>query len=177
MSFPWMVVSREKILVKIVRGWTRNAVYLLFLIMGHKLPQRNSRNDSDCEVVIDVAVGVEMDSRDFRGIKTAKSGIISGDRLIIAAGPWTGVLIEEWFPHIRCPMEGIKSTSFVYESVPAVVAEPVACFSELVASSAWWLGGRRNTTPRRCLPYAAASPCSWGQPRLRSRSVRPSPTC
>eukprot|EP00606_Chrysophyceae_sp_TOSAG23-5_P001076 GSChrysophyteH2.ASY1.ANO1.1453.1 assembled CDS len=86
---------------------------------------------SGCTVVIDIALGVEMDeSSNFRGVRTAANGVISGDRLIIAAGPWTGVLVEEWFPHLICPMEGIKSTSMLYEAISAVKTEPVVCFSE-----------------------------------------------
>ena len=86
---------------------------------------------SGCTVVIDIALGVEMDeSSNFRGVRTAANGVISGDRLIIAAGPWTGVLVEEWFPHLICPMEGIKSTSMLYEAISAVKTEPVVCFGE-----------------------------------------------
>lgn len=44
-------------------------------------------------------------------------------------GPWTGALVEDWFG-IPCPMEGIKSTSMLYKSVPAVCVDPFAVFCD-----------------------------------------------
>jgi glycine/D-amino acid oxidase-like deaminating enzyme len=52
---------------------------------------------------------------------------IPADRVVFALGPWS-VLLEHWLP-AAVPMQGIKSTSIVFQHEPADVA-PFALFCE-----------------------------------------------
>jgi len=44
-------------------------------------------------------------------------------------GPWSGPLVEDWFD-VPFPIQGIKSTSLIYEDCTSIKADPYACFCE-----------------------------------------------
>ena len=87
--------------------------------------------ESKCNVIISIAEGVELDDdNNFCGIRTSSHGTINGNKLVLAAGPWTSVLISDWFG-LSCPMEGIKSTSMIYNTLDkAILDYPYAVFCE-----------------------------------------------
>ncbi len=49
-------------------------------------------------------------------VKGQEQKIIPCDAVVFCCGPWTGALLEQWFEddELKLPMEGIKSTSFIY---------------------------------------------------------------
>lgn len=54
---------------------------------------------------------------------------LQADQVIMCLGPWSGVMAEDWFG-MHLPMEGVKSTSIVYEDLDPIRTEPFACFCE-----------------------------------------------
>jgi glycine/D-amino acid oxidase-like deaminating enzyme len=88
---------------------------------------------SGAEVVIgEITNFIRNENDQISGVEISQSRVISCDKIVLAMGPWTGVYLEEWFG-LLCPMEGIKSTSMVYESSPdlmMMLREPYACFCD-----------------------------------------------
>ena len=93
-----------------------------------------------CEVILDTVIGVLTERSDAAaekdpsvvGVKLARGEEIKSKKVVFAMGPWTGALLESWLPGIRFPMEGIKSTSFVFENLNEL-KEPsnsYACFCD-----------------------------------------------
>jgi glycine/D-amino acid oxidase-like deaminating enzyme len=74
------------------------------------------------KLIIDQAVGVEMTENKITGVKTKESGTIEADQMIICLGPWSGVMVEDWFG-LSMPMEGVKSTSLVYQNLESRTIE------------------------------------------------------
>ncbi len=62
--------------------------------------------------------------------------IIPCDAVAICCGPWTGVLLEQWFKDddLNIPMEGIKSTAIIFgpgsRMADELSSEPMAVFCE-----------------------------------------------
>lgn len=82
------------------------------------------------KVIEDIATGCETEpDGKVKGIKTANSGIVDCDKMIITLGTWSGVVCEDWFQS-PIPMQGIKSTSVVYNDIPEIRAEPYAAFCD-----------------------------------------------
>ena len=84
---------------------------------------------SGAEVRLGTAVvGVELSEDDdaekavrrVTGVRCSDGTVIKTDTLIIAAGPWSGVLAEDWFD-VELPMEGVRSTSIVFKGAGEVV--------------------------------------------------------
>ncbi len=86
---------------------------------------------SGAHVIIDIAEGVEVKSGSFQGIRTRNGGTLPGSKLVIAAGPWSGTLVSDWFG-LPCPIEGVKSTSFAFHEVETLKddTQAFAVFSE-----------------------------------------------
>ena len=103
--------------------------------------QKMLERRADCiQVVLGTCTGVETvlddsddnDSNDserrvvvvhYTDAATGESGTLPADAAIVAAGPWS-CAAEEWFPDsgLRLPMEGVKSTSIVWEKPVALEA-------------------------------------------------------
>jgi glycine/D-amino acid oxidase-like deaminating enzyme len=95
--------------------------------------------EAGAELRIGTVVGVETEAdgpgRRVSGVKVAAGGgdpeVIPASKVVVALGPWS-VLAEDWFPEeLRVPVEGIKSTSIVWNSErvkSAVTKEPYALF-------------------------------------------------
>lgn len=79
------------------------------------------------EVIVDSAVGVEMENNEIKGVHLQERGLLPADQVIICLGPWSSVAVEDWFG-LPLPMEGIKSTSIVFHDVSSMREEPFACF-------------------------------------------------
>uniref|UniRef100_A0A7S1U924 FAD dependent oxidoreductase domain-containing protein n=2 Tax=Phaeomonas parva TaxID=124430 RepID=A0A7S1U924_9STRA len=82
------------------------------------------------KLVVGRAAGVERDeaSGAVTGVRVeGEEALVTGDAYVLAAGPWTGPLAEEWFG-MRLPMTGIKSTSVILGDVDAMRKEPFAAF-------------------------------------------------
>ena len=79
-----------------------------------------------------VAAGVQRDATSGRvtGVVLADDAgtVLPADALVVALGPWAGVFCEDHFPGVVLPMEGIKSTSIVYNNVEHLATEPYALF-------------------------------------------------
>jgi glycine/D-amino acid oxidase-like deaminating enzyme len=58
-------------------------------------------------------IGNEAMRHRVTGVRCSDGRFIETDTLVIAAGPWSGVLCEDWFG-IELPMEGVRSTSIVF---------------------------------------------------------------
>jgi glycine/D-amino acid oxidase-like deaminating enzyme len=71
--------------------------------------------------------GIKIEDNVVKGVSVSGEGIIAADKVVICAGPWSGVMAEDYLG-INLPMEGIKSTSLVYANNELVRQEPVACF-------------------------------------------------
>ena len=71
--------------------------------------------------------GVSIVNGRVEGVSISGQGILPANKVVICAGPWSGVMVEDFFG-IHMPMEGIKSTSLVYSNNEAVRQEPYACF-------------------------------------------------
>jgi len=70
----------------------------------------------------------EVEGRQSRHVTAVKvdGELVESDKVVIAMGPWS-VVAEDWFG-FPVPIEGIKSTSIVYQGCQPVVEEPFACF-------------------------------------------------
>lgn len=72
--------------------------------------------------------GISIENGKVKGVAIKGfDALIPADKVVICAGPWSGVMAEDYFG-IDLPMEGIKSTSLVYKNNDAVQQEPYACF-------------------------------------------------
>jgi len=86
-------------------------------------------------------MGTKMKIGEAEGLVRGDDGSVQGvvlrneadpvpcDCLVVAMGPWSGPLGEDWFD-IPVPMEGIKSTSIVYHENEAVRQNPFALFCQ-----------------------------------------------
>lgn len=81
------------------------------------------------ELVVGSADGIVTEEEKVVGVNVAGHGMIKTSKVAICLGPWSGVMVEDWF-NLNLPMQGIKSTSLVYENVPEIQEEPFACFCE-----------------------------------------------
>ena len=83
------------------------------------------------KVVIGQVINVEAEEGPHRektvtGVVLRDGHTLKCNQLLIAMGPWS-VVAEDWFPGLKVPMEGIKSTSLIL-SQPAGSIEPYALF-------------------------------------------------
>ena len=82
------------------------------------------------ELIIGEVTGISIEDNKVKGITMRnKPEAILADKVVVAMGPWSGPLVEDWFD-VPFPMQGIKSTSLVFEDCAAVTSEPYACFCE-----------------------------------------------
>eukprot|EP00211_Chloroparvula_japonica_P005372 CAMPEP_0119152518 /NCGR_PEP_ID=MMETSP1310-20130426/47925_1 /TAXON_ID=464262 /ORGANISM="Genus nov. species nov., Strain RCC2339" /LENGTH=377 /DNA_ID=CAMNT_0007144895 /DNA_START=60 /DNA_END=1193 /DNA_ORIENTATION=- len=77
------------------------------------------------DTVEDMVLGDE-NPKAVRGVKLASRGTLHCDKVLVAAGPWSGVLLRK--VGFKLPMEGIRSTSIVVRSVREAAEEPYALF-------------------------------------------------
>ncbi len=79
----------------------------------------------DSDILAGTSAGASAGAADAKYVvKTEASGGVPCDKLVIACGPWSGVLVEDWFG-VACPIDGIKSTSLIYENaLPLPLATP-----------------------------------------------------
>ena len=82
------------------------------------------------KVIEDTAVGCETTPEGkVKGVKLEKHGTVECDKMVVTLGTWSGVICEDWFS-CPIPMQGIKSTSLVYNEIPEIKSEPYACFCD-----------------------------------------------
>lgn len=62
-------------------------------------------------------------------VRLSDGRTIPCDNLVIAAGPWSGVLIQDYF-NLACPMQGVKSGSIVFSDCEPIKTEFNALFCE-----------------------------------------------
>jgi glycine/D-amino acid oxidase-like deaminating enzyme len=75
-----------------------------------------------------VVTGIDTDaSGAIRGVRLDDSSVLAADVVVVALGPWTSVFVEDNFG-MKLPMEGVKSTSIVYNNVEQLATEPFALF-------------------------------------------------
>lgn len=80
------------------------------------------------EFIIDNVEGVLIENDDGRGggkkrisgLLLERLGILKSNKVVFAMGPWTGALLEQWIKGLNFPMEGIKSTSFIYRNMEPI---------------------------------------------------------
>lgn len=94
---------------------------------------------SGCDVVLGNCVGVDMvgvagregggDRKRVTGVRLADGRVLPCDKVVLACGPWTGVLVEDVFG-LPCPLVGVKSSSIVMAGGDRVRAEFAALFCE-----------------------------------------------
>jgi glycine/D-amino acid oxidase-like deaminating enzyme len=61
------------------------------------------------------------------GVSLSDGTILAAEKVIIAAGPWSGVMIEDWFG-LSLPMQGVRSSSMVFRDCKPVEKEFAALF-------------------------------------------------
>ena len=89
--------------------------------------------DGHATLVHGVAAGLQRDAttRRVTGVLvddgSGAATVLPADVVVVALGPWSGVFAEDHLG-ITLPMEGVKSTSIVYNSVQALSTEPYALF-------------------------------------------------
>ena len=83
------------------------------------------------EVIIDSVDGLLIDNDEVKGIslRSKPDEPLPVDKVIVAMGPWSSPFVEDNFG-VPLPMEGIKSTSLVYNDLEAIKQEPFACFCD-----------------------------------------------
>ena len=91
---------------------------------------------SGAHLVIGAARGLEIDNNKVVGVKVETGEKVEGeeetistidcDEVVVAAGAWS-VLLEDWLPGFQLPMEGVYSSSMVYET-DALKENPFALF-------------------------------------------------
>lgn len=81
------------------------------------------------EVLIGGVKDVLLENNKVTGVRLLDGSVIETDKVAITLGPWSGVYVEDWFG-IPLPMDGIKSTSIVFNDKEAIRKEPFACFCE-----------------------------------------------
>lgn len=93
------------------------------------------------EVLIDTVEDVLIETRSsstasdhnrITGVILRQGGAIKASKIIFAMGPWTAPLLEAWLDGVLFPMEGIKSTSCIYEDVEQLKLSDsaYACFCD-----------------------------------------------
>eukprot|EP00854_Cymbomonas_tetramitiformis_P012102 gene12103-14302_t len=84
--------------------------------------------DQGATVQIGTAAGLEWkgDSDQVAGVRLESGEVLDCDQVVVAMGIWS-VLLEDWV-QMPVPMEGVKSTSLVYQNVEEATAEPYALF-------------------------------------------------
>mmetsp|Transcript_18641 Transcript_18641/g.25711 ORF Transcript_18641/g.25711 Transcript_18641/m.25711 type:complete len:418 (+) Transcript_18641:3-1256(+) len=83
---------------------------------------------SGAKLRIDSAIGVHLNENGaVASVDLGSGASIATDQLAICLGPWSGVMVEDWF-NLPLPMEGVKSTSLVYDNLAEVKQEPFALF-------------------------------------------------
>lgn len=87
--------------------------------------------EAGARVVEGTCVGVNHDSNAVTGVRyRAEEGesLLECDAVVVSAGPWS-CAAEEWFEGaVRLPMEGVKSTSLVWEPTPDQEVDGTALF-------------------------------------------------
>lgn len=81
------------------------------------------------QLVYGTVDGIKIDNGIVRGVSIAGQGVLETDQVVLAMGPWTGALAEDWLG-ITLPIEGIKSTSMIFSGCTPIAEEPYACFCE-----------------------------------------------
>ena len=86
-----------------------------------------ARASERCDLRIDECVGVTLSKgsmRECTAVRLASGEEVSCDSLVVALGPWS-CKVEDWFD-IPLPIDGVWSTSLVYDTPPAIRAAPPA---------------------------------------------------
>lgn len=85
--------------------------------------------DSGSRLIMGTAEKVHIDenTKTVTGIDISGFGTIQTDHVVVCLGPWSGVYCEDWF-NLHIPLDGVKSTSIVFNEVEALKDEPYACF-------------------------------------------------
>ncbi|KAJ8599618.1 hypothetical protein CTAYLR_004691 [Chrysophaeum taylorii] len=81
---------------------------------------------SGASLVASAARGLRVEDGRCVGVRT-DDGLVPADQVVVAMGAWS-VLLEDWLPGAAVPMEGVYSTSVVYDAVDDVRDEPFALF-------------------------------------------------
>lgn len=81
------------------------------------------------EVLIAGVKDIIIEDKKITGVQLTDGRIIETDKVVVTLGPWSGVYVEDWFG-LPLPMDGIKSTSVVFNNNEAIKSEPYACFCE-----------------------------------------------
>ena len=71
--------------------------------------------------------GIEIVEQKVVGVKLEDGTIVGCSDVVVCLGPWSGVFCEDMFDMIF-PMDGVKSTSIVYQNIEEINAEPFALF-------------------------------------------------
>lgn len=116
-----------------------------------------------CTLRIAEATGIDTAEADgerhVTGVELAGGERVACETVIVALGPWS-CLVENWLG-LPLPLEGVHSTSLVYEEAgAALAAQPAACFAEADAR-----GCELELYPR---PTGALYVSGCGQPRIVS---------
>ena len=61
-----------------------------------------------------VTINNENDDKDISGVSYNSGDKLDADVVVVSAGPWS-CAAEDWFDDLQLPMEGVKSTSIVWE--------------------------------------------------------------
>jgi len=81
------------------------------------------------ELQIGRVEGLVIEEGKVKGVRVQGRDTISAEIVVLAMGPWTGPLAEDWLG-INLPMVGIKSTSFLFQGCNTIAEDPYACFCE-----------------------------------------------
>ena len=69
---------------------------------------------SNAEVLFETAEGLILEAGRVRGVNLRGKDTLEADVVLVALGPWSAPFIQDNFG-VPCPMEGVKSTSLLYE--------------------------------------------------------------
>ena len=81
------------------------------------------------ELLLKSVRGVKIESDEVKGVVLDDDTFIEADIVLITMGPWSGPFIEDNF-NIKVPMDGVKSTSIVFNNLNRIKEEPFACFCD-----------------------------------------------
>jgi len=83
---------------------------------------------SGADVIFGTVTGVQLnDDDEITGVCLGEDGdVVNCDSMVVSAGPWS-CAAEDWFDDISLPMEGVKSTSIVFQSDDEVDASALFC--------------------------------------------------
>ena len=73
--------------------------------------------------------GIEIEGQKVVGVRLEDGTIVSCSVVVVCLGPWSGVFCEDHFD-MPFPMDGVKSTSIVYQNVEEINKEPFALFCD-----------------------------------------------